>query len=94
MDTHGAYPGAMRAVAAELNVPLLDLHRSSMALVQSLGPEGAKPLYMWVEPGRYVHLPQGLQDNTHFTVPGAQAMARLAAEALRAQQLAPAEWLR
>ncbi|MBI5257830.1 MAG: hypothetical protein HY855_15100 [Burkholderiales bacterium] len=94
VDTHADYPGAMRAVATELNVPLLDLHRSSMALVQSLGPEGSKPLYMWIAPGQYVHLPQGLQDNTHFTVPGAQAMARLAAEALRAQQLVPAGWLK
>ncbi len=94
VDTHGDYPAAMRAVAAELQVPLLDLHAASAALLQGLGPEASKPLFMWIAPGEYAALPESRQDNTHFTERGALAMARLAADAMRQQGLAVKDWLK
>lgn len=93
VDSHGDYPAAMRAVAAELQVPLLDLHRSSAALLQGLGDEPSKVLFMWIPPGQYDTLPEGKQDNTHFTERGARAMARLAAEAMQQQGLPVKDWL-
>lgn len=38
-DTLGAYAAAVRKVAAEENVPLIDLNRDSIAIMQALGPE-------------------------------------------------------
>lgn len=93
-DTHGAYPDAMRRVARELQVPLLDLQAASSALVQGLGDAGSKPLYLWIPPGQYALMPEGKQDNTHFTEAGARAMARLAIEAMRAQGLPTAAWVK
>ncbi|HSW07452.1 GDSL-type esterase/lipase family protein [Aquabacterium sp.] len=93
VDSHGDYPAAMRAVAAELQVPMLDLHRASAALLQGLGDEPSKALFMWIPPGRFDTLPEGKKDNTHFTERGAQAMARLAAEAMRQQGLPVKDWL-
>jgi lysophospholipase L1-like esterase len=94
LHTLGGYPAAARAVAAELSVPLLDLERATHALVRGLGPEASKRLYVWVRPGEYTRHPQGREDDTHFSAAGARAVAELAAQALRAQGLAPAAWLK
>jgi hypothetical protein len=82
-DTHGAYPHVMREVAEDLKAPLVDLQLKSEDLVLSLGPEKSKELYMWVNPGVYAMVPEGKQDNTHFTERGAMEMAGLAVEGLR-----------
>jgi DNA sulfur modification protein DndE len=36
-DAHGEYPGVVRALAKEMNVPLIDLHKSSQALIEQHG---------------------------------------------------------
>jgi lysophospholipase L1-like esterase len=82
-DTHGVYPYIMRNVADEMDVPFIDLQLKSEDLVLSLGDEGSKELYLWVEPHKYEMYPDGKQDNTHFTEKGATAMARLAVEGLK-----------
>jgi DNA sulfur modification protein DndE len=81
--THGAYPSAVRAVASALDVPLIDLEALTTALVQRAGPEGSKKLYVWTAPGEYAMYPNGRQDDTHLSVAGATAVARLAARAIR-----------
>jgi lysophospholipase L1-like esterase len=89
-DTHGAYPDMARRVAAEEQVPLLDLQRSSTALLARLGPQDSKRLFVWASPGDLERYPAGISDNTHFSAQGALAMAQLATEAMRAQGLHPA----
>ena len=93
-DTHADYPVVMRAVAAEMDVPLLDLHRASSVLLDALGAAQAVPLFLRAAPGEYLRYPAGKQDNTHFSEAGARAMASLAAEALRAQAHPLAAWLK
>lgn len=85
--THGEYPRVTREVAAELQVPLLDLERSTSALVQEAGVEGSRALYGWVAPATNTMYPAGLTDDTHLSVSGATAVARLAAEALKRTDL-------
>ena len=80
--THGAYPRATREVAAEMGVTLLDMERSTMALVTAAGPDSSKRLFGWVAPGTNAMYPDGLHDDTHLSVEGATAVARLAARAL------------
>jgi len=94
VDTHADYAPVMRSVAAVDGVPLLDLHRSSAELLSSLGQDRSKAYFLWIEPGQYARYPAGLKDNTHFTEPGARAMAALAAEALRRQNHPLAGWLK
>jgi pectinesterase len=81
-ETHGDYPAAVRALAAELKVTLIDHHLSSKALVQSLGPDSSRALFMWVEKGTNPACPAGKQDDTHLRACGARAMARLAVNEL------------
>lgn len=86
-DVHGVYPNAVREVANELNVPLIDMHRKSEKLVTEYGADGSKAIFLWVEPGKYQSLPEGKQDNTHFSEYGAAKMAELAVEGIKELKL-------
>ncbi|GAB2894016.1 rhamnogalacturonan acetylesterase [Streptomyces deserti] len=81
VPSHGDYPAAMRALAEEERVALLDIQALSFALWQELGAEETKKYFNWTATE---------QDNTHFNPPGAIAVARLVArELLRTRVLAP-----
>jgi lysophospholipase L1-like esterase len=94
IDTHGAYPDAVRAVAREEQVPLLDLERATRTWLQAEGDVPSRKFFMWIEPGLYPKIPDGRKDDTHFVAAGARKVAELAAAEMRAQQLPLAEWLR
>jgi pectinesterase len=87
--SHGAYPAAMRELAAAKNVPLLDLTASSTALWNRVGVEGTKKYFMILGTGQYPNYPNGSQDNTHFQAFGAIQVARLVATALHNQGVLP-----
>ena len=59
------YADAMKQVAEEKKVPLIDLHSSSKALVEPLGPSGS------------ADMANKAGDNTHFGEKGARAMLEL-----------------
>ncbi|MFD5158961.1 rhamnogalacturonan acetylesterase [Streptomyces hawaiiensis] len=81
LPTHGEYPAAMRALAAEERVTLLDVQELSLALWQRIGVEETKKYFNWTVTE---------QDNTHFNPPGAIEAARLVArELLRTRVLGP-----
>ena len=83
-DTHGEYPAVVREVAKALHVPLVDLLAMTDTLVRRAGPNDSKRLYVWVAPGESTMYPEGRQDDTHLSVAGATAVARLAARSLKA----------
>ena len=82
IDTHGAYLESPRRVAAELDVPFVDLNRLTHDLVQDMGREASKSLFCWVPANTCAACPKGRQDNTHLNVCGARRVARLAVGAL------------
>ena len=82
IDTHGAYLESPRRVAAELDVPFVDLNRLTHDLVQDMGREASKSLFCWVPANTCAACPKGRQDNTHLNVCGARRVARLAVNAL------------
>jgi len=86
-STHGDYPDVVRNVAAELNVSLIDMNKLSRELIINEGVEGSKKIYLWVSPGQYPQLPEGKEDNTHFSEYGARRMAGLAAHAITKMDL-------
>ena len=94
VDQHGVYPDIVRSVAAELKVPIIDMHRSSGALLQKIGPDSSLKLFLQLEPGENPNYPQGVHDNTHFRPLGAELMAGLAVEGIRASVPALAAHLR
>lgn len=82
-DAHGEYPGIVREVAAELRVPLIDMHRSSERAIRAAGPEPSKALFLHIPPDTHPNYPQGLRDDTHFSPLGAELMAGLAVAGIR-----------
>ena len=72
--SHGDYPAAMRALAAEKGVSLIDVQAQTLALWQQLDPEESKKYFLYTEDGR--------RDNTHFNTPGAAAIARMVIQGL------------
>jgi lysophospholipase L1-like esterase len=93
-DTHGMYPDAVRVVANERRVPLIDMARTSAQLVEKLGPDSSRSLWLHLEPGTNPNYPTGVRDDTHFNPRGAQVMAGLAIDAMRSLKLGLATHLR
>lgn len=83
VESHGEYPDAVRALAAELDVPLLDVQRATLDLWQALGPDESRTCF---------NITERVEDNTHFSPRGAGAVARVVARGLAdAGVLRPAE---
>ncbi|MBO4254930.1 rhamnogalacturonan acetylesterase [Streptomyces griseorubiginosus] len=73
------HPAVIRSVAAAEHVPLIDLTARTKALVESLGVEGSKAIYLYNEK----------KDNTHTSAYGATVYAGLVRDGLLAQHLVP-----
>ncbi|MER5936146.1 rhamnogalacturonan acetylesterase [Streptomyces sp. NPDC001928] len=78
------HPGVVRSVAAAHDVPLIDLTAKTKALVESLGVEASKALYLYNEK----------RDNTHTSVHGATVYAGLVRDELVARHLVPQRLVR
>ena len=79
-DTHGNYPMAVRQLAAEWNVPLVDLQLLTAGAVTALGDEASKSIYLWIPPNE--KYPEGRKDDTHLKKEGAMLVSKLAAQQL------------
>lgn len=82
IDTHGAYLDSPRNVAKELNVPFVDMNKITHDLVEGLGPDKSKELFMWVAPNTVPAMPKGREDNTHLNVYGGRVIAGLTVGAI------------
>lgn len=94
VDTHGEYPGAVRRVAAEMKVPLVDMHRLSASLLENYGAEKSRTLFLQLKTGENPNYPQGVEDNTHFNDTGAAEMAKLAVAEIRHSKIGLRKFLR
>ena len=81
--THGEYPEAVRKLAKEMNLPLLEMTHTSRDLLTRLGKERSEGLFIWTRPGEYERFPDGNKDNTHFNALGATRMCDLAVNEIR-----------
>ena len=80
--THGDYPAAMRDLAWERGVRLVDLEGITTRIFRSAGPEGTKAIFCHVPAGS-ANYPEGLEDNSHLQADGAARIARAFLAALR-----------
>jgi len=78
VDTHGDYPQAVRTVATEQKVPLLELCAATEKLLQQLGPESSKRLFRWIPAGEFGPNSKLFEDDTHFNAYGASRVCDLA----------------
>lgn len=80
-DTHDDYPDAVRAVAKELDVPLIDLTAMSDRMMNTLGE---KPSWLLFSGGR---------DTTHHSPYGAWELAKCIVQGIKDAKVEPAQWL-
>jgi lysophospholipase L1-like esterase len=85
----GVYPTIVREVAADMDIPLIDMNKTTTHYVGYLGDEASKEIYMWLKPGEHPKYPEGLQDNTHLRESGARKYASLATEGIQELKLKP-----
>lgn len=79
-NSHGDYPDAVRQLAKEQRVPLIDLHAISKDLYEALGPEDSGRLFK-----------DG--DGTHHSSYGAYQLAKAIVQSIRNQRLPLARYL-
>ncbi|WP_307344703.1 rhamnogalacturonan acetylesterase [Metabacillus malikii] len=87
VNTLGEYPIAMKQVAKNLDVTLIDLWKKTKVLYETLGVEESKSLFTIFPPDVEENYPDGIEDNTHFCEKGAFEVAKLVIEALREQNI-------
>ena len=75
-NCHTDYPAAMKAVAEEKGVVLLDITTSTLDWLEGLGDEASKPYFM---------VSTGKEDNTHTVARGARKVTELVCDAIREQ---------
>ncbi len=92
IETHGAYPDAVREVAVHLNVPMIDMHLLTRALISSMGDEPSKKIYLWTKPDP--KFPEGRKDDTHLSVEGAKTFAGLVAAEMAKMKIPLAQHLK
>lgn len=82
-NTHGDYPDAVRSLAREMRVPLIDLHKLAQKRFERLGPDATTKLFMNLAPGEHPNYPEGKEDNTHLQESGAREVCAVAVKALK-----------
>ena len=75
-NTHGDYPDAVRQLAKEENITLIDLNNMSATLYEAWGVEGSKRAFVHYPAGTFPNQKEPLADNTHFNPYGGTEIAR------------------
>lgn len=83
VESLGDFPEAVRRVAKEKDVPLVDLNAMSKRLYQALGAEGSKAVFLHVPAGTYPGQAEPIRDDTHFSNYGGYEIARCVVEGIR-----------
>lgn len=86
-NMHGDYPIVVKEVADSMHVSFIDLFAASKKLLQQMGPELSKNLYLWIPPHHYDACPDGRKDDTHFSAYGANYIASLVCEGIQQAHL-------
>ncbi|MDR3405435.1 MAG: rhamnogalacturonan acetylesterase [Chthoniobacter sp.] len=92
-DTMAGYPEAMRAVASEKSVALIDLNAMSRTLFEAMGPETSMKAFMHYPVNSFPGQTEAISDDTHFNSYGAYELARCVAHGIREAKLPLAKML-
>lgn len=87
VNTLGDYPDAMRQLAAEENIPLIDLNAMSKQLYEALGVEGSKKAFVHYPARSFPNQEKPLADNTHFNAYGAYELAKCVVQEIVSRDL-------
>ncbi|KJD34745.1 rhamnogalacturonan acetylesterase [Tamlana nanhaiensis] len=92
--THGDFPAAMKKVAEELNVPLIDLTEKTRLMYQSWGVNDSKYAFVHYPENTFPNQTKKLEDNTHFNGFGANEIAKAVATGIQGLNLDLSKYLK
>ncbi|MBO6185964.1 MAG: rhamnogalacturonan acetylesterase [Chryseobacterium sp.] len=81
------FPDAMREIAKEENVYLIDLNTMSKTLFEAMGSENSKKAFVYYPANSYPNQKQILADDTHFNPYGAYELAKCVVKSIVEQRL-------
>ena len=81
------FPEAMREIAKEDNVFLIDLNTMSKTLFEAMGPEVSKKAFVYYSANSYPNQTTALADDTHFNPYGAYELAKCVVKSIVDQNL-------
>lgn len=81
------YAAAMKQLAVENYIPLIDLNTMSIDYYNQIGVEGTKEVFLYCEPGEYEAYPDGKEDNVHFQEFGATQLSIMVAQGIQQNRL-------
>ena len=84
VNTLGDFPAAMRQLAAEHKLPLIDLNALTLAEFNRIGETNALEYFMVLAKGKYPGYPDGQTDRTHLQKKGALRMDEFIVQELKA----------
>lgn len=85
--THGDFPDAMRKVAKDLNVPLIDITKMTTEMYESWGVETSRNAFVQYPANTFPGQNEILEDNTHFNTFGANEIAKCVILGIQDQNL-------
>ncbi len=93
-ETHANYPDAMRWVAKDLGVQLIELHDMTRTFFETLGVEDSKRALVHYPAGSYPGQAKAFEDNTHFNPYGAYQISKMIIEGMKQLNLPVLQHLR
>ncbi len=78
---------AMKQLAAEKRVALIDLNGKSIAFYNGIGVAATTDVFLYAAAGQYPRYPNGVADTTHFQEYGAGQLARLVLQGIEENRL-------
>lgn len=82
-ETHSNYPEAMRWVAKDLGVQVIELHDMTRTFFETLGVEDSKRSLVHYPAGTYPGQFKPFEDNTHFNPYGAYEISKMIVEGMK-----------
>lgn len=87
INTLEEYPNAVRKLAKEDGVFMIDLNDMSKQIYEALGPEGSIKAFVHFPANSFPGQTEKLEDNTHFSTYGAYLLARAVAQSMVSQHM-------
>lgn len=85
--THGDFPAAMREVANNFHVPLIDVSKLTAQMFQAWGDELSRKAFVQYPANTFPNQSKKLADNTHFNTFGANEIALAVVQGIRDSNL-------
>lgn len=82
-ETHGRYPEAMRWVAKDLDVQLIELHDMTRAMLEAMGKEDSKRTLVHYPMGTFPNQSKAFEDNTHWNPFGAYEISKMIVKGIK-----------